>query len=90
MLQRHFVALLFCSHGHKDMKISETVHFCFRIKKVKENCWPEIAFYHFGFFKIKLHKGLWKGLNTAYDLVFWQKMPKSILFTCLAIKEIEI
>ena len=72
--------------GHKGVKIGESVYFCMRIKKDRVNCWPKIAFYplkrHFfilGFLRSSCKKGRRKAQKRTMTLIFWLKMPNSIL-----------
>ena len=97
MFQRHFLALFsrkicFCNSEvifrDNGVKIGESVYFCIRIKIIKVNYWPKVAFYplklHFfilGFSRSSCKKGHRKANIRPMTLIFWQKMPHSILLS---------
>ena len=62
------------------------MYFCMRIKIIKVNYWPKIAFWplkwHFfilEFSRSSCKKGRRKAQKRPMTLIFWQKMPNSIL-----------
>ena len=59
--------------GDNAVKIGESVYFCMRIKMIKVNYWPKIAFY-----PLKWHFEK-KAVERPKFLIFWQKMSNSIL-----------